>query len=324
LEHPQGGIRVVRIKRRWRRTRRHRRNIRIRRALLLLLIGAFGFGLSTVSLRYLTPSLFRSARSITPALPSEQDDEIMQATEEALRPAAERPVYPYSIVPGGVNDARELKWVAEHDPIVAAHYAGFDYEHAHVVQLVLARTVYLSYRIGNHVYWTRHRVTLKKGEKLITDGKITGRTRCANRVEEMPQQAASSLEPPAVKFDEPAMPGIAMAVPPVPFQSALLAPPAAPGTGPNPPLSVYNPIQGGGWTPIAPPPLPTGVCGPLKKKNPTADTAKRRPGPCGPGTGGGGGTVPEPGTWLLLASGLALVSWEARRRFGSRHFTTGS
>ena len=208
MEHPQG-VNNIRVTRRRRRTRRHRRNLRIRRALLLVLVGAFGFGLANVSLRYLTPSLFRSANSVPSNHSGQASDAFAQATEEALRPAAERPVYRYSIVPGGVNDARELKWVAEHDPVVAAHYAGFDYEHAHVVQLVLARTVYLSYRIGNHVYWTRHRVTLKKGEKLLTDGKITGRTRCANRVEELPQQATSSSEPPVVKFDEPAMPGSA-------------------------------------------------------------------------------------------------------------------
>src|SRR5258707_6978244 len=79
-----------------------------------------------------------------------------------------RPVYPYSVVAGGIEDAKELKWVAEHDPIVGAHYAGFNYAHAQVVRLTLARTVYLSYRIGNNIYWTHRRVTLHKGVKLIT------------------------------------------------------------------------------------------------------------------------------------------------------------
>ena len=92
--------------------------------------------------------------------------------------------------------------------MVASHYAGFDYDRARVVRLVLARTAYVSYRIGNRVYWTRHRVTLKKGETVITDGKITARSRCGNRVEETPQQATSSSEPPVAKFDEPMLPAI--------------------------------------------------------------------------------------------------------------------
>ena len=72
-----------------------------------------------------------------------------QAAEHNLE---NRPVYPYSIVPGGVRDAADLKWAAEHDPVVAAHYAGFDYDHARVVRLVLAQTAYVSYRMGNKVY----------------------------------------------------------------------------------------------------------------------------------------------------------------------------
>ncbi len=232
-----------------------------------------------------------------------------------------RTVYPYSVVPGGVRDARELKWVAEHDPVVRAHYAGFDYDHARVVRLVLSRTAYVSYRIGNKVYWTRHRVTLKKGETVITDGKITARSRCANRVEEVPQQATSSSEPPPAKFDEPVHPatGTAVANPPAPFESALLNRPGLPGLGPAPPLSLYDPFGSGTWVPITPPPLP-GVCGVGKKPtSPSGGTgtgaAKKGKGnPCGNG-GGGGGVVPEPGTWLLVGSGLAAIYWKTRQRF---------
>jgi len=103
-----------------------------------------------------------------------------------------------------VEDVKELKWVAEHDPIVGAHYAGFDYARAQVVRLTLARTVYVSYRIGNRIYWTRRRVKLHKGEKLITDGRMTARSRCANRVEETPQQQESSaVEPTPETLDQP-------------------------------------------------------------------------------------------------------------------------
>jgi hypothetical protein len=278
--------------------------------LLVVVLIAVGFGFSRIALHYLSPSLFRSSRSVEldPQAAEASRNLLLLTQQETLRQREDRPVYPYSVVPGGVRDAAELKWAADHDPVVRAHYAGFDYDHARVVRLVLARTAYISYRIGNKVYWTRRRIKLKKGETVITDGKITARTRCANRVEEVPQQANSSLEPPAVKFEEPVQPafGTALQSPPVLFQSALLNPP-----GEGPPLGVVSPFGGGIWVPISPPPLP-GVCGPGKKK--TGGGGKKKGNPCGPG-GGGGGEVPEPGTWLLLASGLAVTVWMARGRF---------
>ena len=304
-----------------RRTRRHRRNRQLRRVLLLVFCAGLAIGFASVAPQHLSPSLFRASRSVGPDREAgEASRNILLLTEqESLRQIENRPVYPYSVVAGGVRDASELKWAAEHDPVVRSHYAGFDYDHARVVRLVLARTVYLSYRIGNKVYWTRHRVTLKKGETVITDGKMIARTRCANRVEEVPQQAMSSSEPPAAKFEEPVEPatGTAVASPPVPFESALLNRPAAPGLGPAPPLSLVDPFGNGTWVPIAPPPLP-GVCGVGKNKNGSGGTEggtgkKKKGNPCG--GGGGGGEVPEPGTWLLVASGLAAMYWKTRQRF---------
>ncbi|MGA8270437.1 MAG: PEP-CTERM sorting domain-containing protein [Candidatus Sulfotelmatobacter sp.] len=302
-------------------SRRHRRNRRIRRWLAAFIFALFIGSVSTVALRYLSPSLFQ-AQNGTP--PSFEEAELSrnrlvtfnQFLTQAAAPSPDRPVYPYSLVPGGVQDAKELKWVAEHDPIVAAHYAGFDYDHARIVRLTLAQTVYLSYRIGNHVYWTRHRVTLHKGEKVITDGRMTARGRCANRVEVLPQQAVSPFEPPAEKFDEPlpAGAGTAMHAPPVPFESALLNRPAMAG-GPTGPLSLYDPLVSGAFVTIYPPPLPAGLCG--VKKNGVVDTSG-----CCPGAesvnpkkkGCSSGVVPEPGTWVLFASGLAVICSLGRRK----------
>jgi hypothetical protein len=295
---------------------------------VLLFTALFGVACvaSSVILRHLSPSLFHASRSTQPDRRAEEAsrDSFLAAQEAALRTFRNRPVYPYSVVPGGVRNVQELKWAADHDPVVAAHYAGFDYEHARVVRLVLARTAYISYRIGNRIYWTRHRISLRKGETVITDGKMTARTRCANRVEEVPQQATSSSEPPAAKFEEPVAPaaGTAVANPPVPFQSALLNRAPLPGLGPAPPLSLYDPFVPSNWIPINPPPLPNGVCGPLKKKTGTSEvegfskgsiTKKKIVDPCSSG-GGSGSTVPEPGSWVLVASGLALVYWMTRKR----------
>ena len=247
---------------------------------------------------------------------------LLQLQRESIPAPETRRVYPYSVVPGGVHDVRELKWAVEHDPLVAAHYAGFNFARARLVQLAFTRSVYVSYRIGNRLYWTRRRVRLQKGETLITDGKMTARTRCANRVEETPQQATSQNEPPATKFDEPVLPalGTAQATPPIPFESSLLNRQGIPGLGPAPPLNLYDPITNGSWTPIAPPPLPS-VCGIGTKKKgeqgggtttTTGSGKKKSVDPCGSGTGT---EVPEPGTWLLVGSGLAGIYWKARHRF---------
>ncbi len=285
---------------------------------------------STVALHFLSPSLFHASKSAGPSRQAAEAsrDLVLHAQQEALRSIEGRTVYRYSVVPGGVRDARELKWAADHDPVVAAHYAGFDYDHARVVRLVLARTAYVSYRIGNKVYWTRHRVTLKKGETVLTDGKITARTRCANRVEEVPQVVMSASEPPALQFDQPVLPalGLAIANPSVPYQSSLLNRSGVPSLGAAPPLSLYEPFGSGIWVPVYPPPLPIGVCGPLKKKPGTGRAesealqavgkGKKKPtGPCS--TGGSGGEVPEPGTWLLMVCGLAVIGWIVRHHFAS-------
>jgi len=314
--------------RRRRRTRRHRRNRLIRRGLLAAVVAIFAAGLSSFALRYFSPSLFATRSAPVTFEQSEEGRNLLLSTKDsASPPSADRPVYPYSVVPGGVRNAKELKWFAEHDPVVAAHYAGFDYDHARLVRLTLARTVYVSYRIGNHIYWTRRRIKLHKGETLLTDGKITARTRCANRVEELPKQAAAPSEPPVEKFEEPirAGEGTAMQSPPVPFDSALLNRPLMPDVEPAGPLSsLYNPFVGGSYPPIAPPPLPPGgICAPTNPKKKASSSGlgpesfeassttkkKKNPNPCG-----GTETVPEPGTWLMVASGLGGMYWQVRRK----------
>src|SRR5258706_14496194 len=166
-----------------------------------MVLAVLTVGVSTFALMYFGPSLFHARQSAPSSLDRyELGSNRAAAVNQILSHAQpSRPVYPYSVVPGGVEDVKELKWVAEHDPIVGAHYAGFDYARAQVVRLTLARTVYVSDRMGNRIYWTRRRVRLHKGEKLITDGRMTARRRSANRVEETPQHHDSSSVCPATR-----------------------------------------------------------------------------------------------------------------------------
>jgi len=313
-----------------RRSSRHRRSRRVRQFVLATFCALLTVGFATEALRRFSPSLFSYVhlQRADPAQPGVTPSEslLLLAEQEAFQAQKEtRPVYPYSVVSGGVRDVRELRSAVEHDRVVAAHYAGFNYARARLIQLMVARSAFVSYRVGNKVYWTRRRVKLKKGEYLLTDGKMTARTRCANRVEEAPQQAAAKNEPPAAMFEEPVRPSLGTAVenPPVPFESALLNRPGMPGLGPAPPLSLYDPIGGGTWTPIAPPPLPS-LCG-IGTKKPkdgagvtgtlelSGGKKKKNPDPCG--NGGGGGETPEPQTWVLVASGLSAIYWKARKKF---------
>jgi hypothetical protein len=295
---------------------------------LILLCGTLTALTAFSTLRYLSPSLFKASHEAEPSRESAEASRnlVLAIERESLTDSEKHPIFPYSVVPGGVHTVRELRQAAEHDPVVGAHYAGFDYDHARVVRLRKAFAAYVSYRIGRSIYWTTHRINLKLGEAVITDGKIIVRTRCANRVEATPQQGASEAEPPAIKFDEPMLPaGIATNSPPVPFQSAMNRP--QPGFGPPLPLTVYDPITTGNVIPVSPPPLPN-VCGVGVTKKPsspgggsgaepivvTAKTSKKKPlNPCG--NSGGFASVPEPGTWLLLISGLIAIYWKSSRRF---------
>ena len=304
-----------------RRTRRHRRNRLIRRTLAIVFLAVLTAGASTLALMYFSPSIFEARQVPTITLQSARSTHAAEVNEILSAAQSGRPIYPYSVVPGGVEDAKELKLAAEHDPVVAAHYAGFDYERAHIVQLTLAQTVHVSYRIGNKIYWTHRRIKLKKGEKLLTDGRITARTRCANRVEETPQQAAAPNEPAAEQFEDPmgSGAGTAMQAPPALFNSAFLSRPEMPGLGAPGPLTLYNPLEGGTFVPLSPPPLPT-LCSPLKKKqNGQNDFGVEVNGktktldPC-ESAGGSIGTTPEPGTWLLFITGIGLIGWQARRK----------
>jgi hypothetical protein len=291
--------------------------------LLITLCVTAVLSVSSIALQYLTPSLFRGAfhRAETDLTEQSAQRTLDLVQQESGRELARRPRYAYSVVAAGVHDVHELRYAVEHDPVVASHYVGFDYAHARLVRLLMERSVYVSYRIGNRVYWTRHRVKLHKGETLLTDGKMTARTRCGNRVEEKPQEETSRMEPPAAVFDEPLMPRIlpSTETPPVPFETTLNRAPAAPLL----PLGIYDPIAGGGWMPLSPAPLPN-VCAPIKKPttkgsaletvsvfNATGKGKKKNVDPC---TGGGLSEVPEPGTWFMVASGMAVVYWKARQR----------
>jgi hypothetical protein len=179
--------------------------------------------------------------------------------------------YPYSVIAGGAHNVEELKTATEQDSVVRRHYSDFDISRARTIRLETAKAAYVSYRLNGQVYWTQRKVSLMRGEEIITDGVHSARTRCGNRISDVPMQKTSPLEPlpseletslalpsfgpmlgsessvvsPAVIAQGGAPPFF---IPPIifPFGSGSSS---GSGSNPNPP--------GGGSGPPPPPPAPT-------------------------------------------------------------------
>jgi hypothetical protein len=139
------------------------------------------------------------------------------------------PYYRYSVIPGGAHTPEELKSALAHDPVAASHYSDFRLDKTHLVTLQNDKVCYVSYRVGDKLYWTRRPITLHKGEALLTDGVHYARTRCGNRVSEIaPAQSAAVSDPDEHVFNAPATVQMAWTVkvpeldaaPDVPFQIA--------------------------------------------------------------------------------------------------------
>jgi hypothetical protein len=201
-----------------------------------------------------------------------------------------RPVYPYSVIPGGVVNAKELNAAMRQDPVIAGHYADFRMRSTHPVRLTAARRVYVSYRLGNRIYWTRKKVTLHVGETLLTDGVHLARVRCGNRISEVPAGPVSPSEPPVEVFDKPILPNL-----PVQTVDAL---PGAPIWGDTPPIlqvTLNQPPQFGvPFIPLIPIfPCCGGSGGPSPSPNPSPP-----PQPAPPVA------TPEPASIVLLLIGF--------------------
>ena len=142
--------------------------------------------------------------------------------DASLLSDAQRAVFPYSVVPGGVDSVDELRKAIAADPVVAEHYKGFDLSKARVERLETPRVAHVSYRIGRNVYWTSKPVVLPAGERVITDGVCIARTRCGNQVAARPG-VTSPAEPAASVLDTPAASALDTPVASRPFSASSAA-----------------------------------------------------------------------------------------------------
>jgi PEP-CTERM motif len=202
-------------------------------------------------------------------------------------PLTGRHLFPYSVIPGGVQSDQELRNAVASDPVVAAHYAGFDVAKARIVRLDHDHAVYVSYRLGNRVLWTKRKLNIPEGETMITDGEHMARTRCGNRLSDSREAPVSPEEPTAEALETP-------------LDTQLLEAYSPPSELPltPPPTTDTNPVED---QPIFIPPIFWFPAGGPSTPGVPVDTP---PPPV---------ATPEPGTLLLLSTGLFAV-WLARKR----------
>ena len=169
-------------------------------------------------------------------------------TEVSPAGLSPRPVFPYSVVPGGVRDAQELQKAASSDPVVGKHYSDFRINKARSIQLDRPVAMYVSYRRNNQVFWTRNKMMIPAGETLISDGESLARVRCGNRLSPVAEKPVAETDPDKAELETPEF---------IPPMLAELLPgdgvemfPGEPGAGPNPHPTSNN---GSPSSPILPP-----------------------------------------------------------------------
>ncbi len=229
-----------------------------------------------------------------------------------------RKVYPYSIVPGGAADLREAKQ-AMTDPEVKANYADVELTQLKQVKLTSNLSGYVSYRWGDHIYWTKKALTLRAGETIFTDGTHIVRGRCLNCYSAHPMLPIRPTEPTEKAFDTPAeVPMTVYAFPKLPVLAPELPMPPGELTPIVPPIvpALVSTVgkTGGFWFPILPIIPPIHHHPSHSPSTPTTPGAPVIP-PIPPVA-----IVPEPRyTWLLLAGfcGLLLGHRQWRRRRGT-------
>jgi uncharacterized membrane protein YgcG len=294
-------------------------NILTRRfALLLLLATAIVLASLATSHRHSGPIAARKGDAASSSTLSGSNS-LAIADPDSL-PSARR-LYPYSVIPGGVQSAGELRSAVLNDAVVARHYADFDVAKAHVISLDRDRLVYVSYRVGEEIFWTNHALRLHKGETLITDGTHEARTRCGNRIAET-AQAPSSPQQPALDAFEGFAPAGELEASNLPIGGEL-APPALFATGH--PLALEQSDVARPFYPFSP-----GAAfgsGFVNSGGTGSSTGTGSFLNTGGSTGSGsssdasspGGTpvaTPEPSTMLLLSAGLG--AWFVAEKFRRR------
>jgi hypothetical protein len=241
---------------------------------------------------FLTVKVLRHSAAEQARMPAySQDANTPESLDLSAAAQPQRPIFPYSIVPGGVRDARELQSVASHDPVVAQHYSDFRIAAAHTVRLEKPLEMYVSYRRNNNVYWTRNRMVIPAGETLISDGENLARVRCGNRLSAIAAKPVSVSEPTKEELSTPNF------VPPL---MAEFLPGDGDGFFPGAPASALPVLPPGSTTTPGANPPPQAVFPPLLPPGVHPNSPNT---PVVPPV-----STPEPGTFTFLFAGMVMIA----------------
>lgn len=208
-------------------------------------------------------------------------------------PPGMRPVYPFSVIPGGAYSAAELRTKLSADAVAARHYQKFQLAQVSSIETQAASLVYVSYRKGGLIYWTRKPIRLARGEKLITDGVLYALARCGNRISTTPEHPVALLEPPDYIFDRPETwePNVGPLLPPPdrPVESRSRTPETISALPSNP---VHETVakKRPPFLPLFPFPLPIGSGGGSGSRGSGSTVVTKSGGGSGGKAGTGGGT----------------------------------
>src|SRR5262249_440424 len=151
-----------------------------------------------------------------------------------------------------------------------------------------------SYKSDGRIFWTPHRLTIRRGETVFADGRNMILARCGNRVALIPMDPVELIPPPTTMLSP-------LEITEVPEAPAL---PLPPPTTELPQADVGNNAK---LKPLIIPPaiaaappivlIPPALFPPARPRVEVSNTPP--PGPL---------TLPEPSSWMLFAAGAGAVA----------------
>ena len=229
-----------------------------------VLVGFLSIGSSLIAAAVITHQTFLWMHSQLPTSKSPVTYQSNTVVEQITRK-----VYPFSIVPGGVENLDEAKRAMQ-DRTIQANYSEVDFANLRQLKLKKDLSGYVSYRWDEKIYWTSSQVTLRAGETVFTDGVYLVRGRCLNSFSPFLMLPIRADEPTEQVLDTPVeIPVLAYSFPkpPVSAPELPLSPEAlTPSVPIFPPVSPAMP-GGSVWFPLTP------IIPPIQRHPPRSSTS---------------------------------------------------